>query len=507
MSLEEQSAAYNQVQSAYDAYDALTDGQKALVGDAEKISRLFTYFNSLAAPTAERGSGTCGDSGSNLTWVLSDDGTLTISGSGKMKDYDQGYAPWYVWSGDITSVVINAGVTSIGGYAFYYCHVTSVTIPAGVTSIGQGAFYECGSLGAITFPDSVTSIGDHVFVGCDNLTSITIPAGVTSIGKYVFTSSGLKEITFTGDAPTFGKDPFTRITATAYYPANNSTWTSDVMQNYGGTITWKKVCMHVWGEWSTTVERTCTEKGKQTRICSICEEKETSELDALGHSYGDPTWTWNDDYSAAATFTCARDESHVQTVTAEVTDEVTTAATCGTEGERTYTATVTFDNKTHTDTSKETISALGHDWEITKMLRRPSCTRDGKAIYTCTRCSEKKKDVVEAPGHDWDEGRVIKTPTCTRRGKTVYTCRSCRKTRTEYQDAYGHAWDDGVVVKEPTCTKNGTVIYTCDTCGKTASERIPALGHNYENGVCTNCGGKKPSKPSRRPGWWPSWWK
>ena len=70
----------------------------------------------LTATAAETiASGTCGADGDNLTWVLDDTGTLTISGTGEMKTF---YNPWNSYSQQITTVVIDAGVTSIGSSAF-----------------------------------------------------------------------------------------------------------------------------------------------------------------------------------------------------------------------------------------------------------------------------------------------------------------------------------------------------------------------------------------------------
>ena len=140
-------------------------------------------------------SGTCGD---DLTWMLTQDGTLTISGSGRMWEYtDFSTAPWYKNREDIVNVVVTSGVTSIGSLAFYSCRgLTSITIPESVTSIGDLAFDSCSSLSSITIPESVTSIGEDAFSHCSSLSSITIPDGVTRIGDWAFQGCrGLTSIT------------------------------------------------------------------------------------------------------------------------------------------------------------------------------------------------------------------------------------------------------------------------------------------------------------------------
>ena len=120
--------------------------------------------------------------------TLSDDGTLTISGNGEMKDWEKSYVvAWDSNRENIKNVIINNGVTSIGNYTFSDCRsLTNITIPNSVTSIGVDAFYYCTSLTNITIPNSVTSIGGKAFLFCRSLTSITIPDSVTSIGYNAF---------------------------------------------------------------------------------------------------------------------------------------------------------------------------------------------------------------------------------------------------------------------------------------------------------------------------------
>lgn len=134
-------------------------------------------------------SGTCGAQGDNLTWKLTEDGTLTISGTGEMQYYnsDSSVAPWYSNRTGILSVVVEPGVTSIGHCAFYAClKLASVTLPESLKSIGYYAFMNCTKLSEIDIPESVTSIGYQTFYGCSRLTSITIPKSVSSIDGCAF---------------------------------------------------------------------------------------------------------------------------------------------------------------------------------------------------------------------------------------------------------------------------------------------------------------------------------
>ncbi len=134
--------------------------------------------------------GTCGD---NLNWALTDDGTLTVSGTGDMKNYSSSNAPWYSYRTRIKAVVVEDGVTSIGNYAFYnsYTNLVSLELSSTVTNIGNYAFYNCSALPEVYIPSGVTYIGNYAFYSCDKLASVSGFGGVSSMGNNVFSNCNI----------------------------------------------------------------------------------------------------------------------------------------------------------------------------------------------------------------------------------------------------------------------------------------------------------------------------
>lgn len=180
--------------------------------------------------TVSNGIKASGTFGEDLRWVLTDDGTMTISGVGAMPDFATAdEQPWYNHAASVKTIRVGEGIAYTGMRAFQYTSartitlpdsltgiarnlaygctsLTSITIPDGVTSIGNYAFYGCTALASVDLPDSLISIGASAFNGCSKLTSITIPAGVTVITDSMIRGcASLEEVTILGPITSIGQ--------------------------------------------------------------------------------------------------------------------------------------------------------------------------------------------------------------------------------------------------------------------------------------------------------------
>ena len=295
-------------------------------------------------------------------------------------------------------------------------------VPATCETAGVEAYWKCGVCGKL-FSDA----GGKTET---TLEKLTIPATGHAYGAPVWKWTDDFKATAT----------FTCANDTSHVKKVDATVTSEVTEGsceVGGTRTYtakvtfegedytdtKTEPVPAKGHQLTTVEAvpaTCETAGVKAHWkCSVCgklfsdaEGKTETTLEKLaipatGHTYGAPVWKWNDDFTVTATFTCGNDDSHVENVTATVTNAVTTAATCEADGVRTYTAKVTFEGKEYTDTKTEVIPATDHDTELVG-AKDATCTEDG---YTgdevCKVCgvTVKQGEVIPALGHDYKDGK------------------------------------------------------------------------------------------------------
>ncbi|MBQ7130312.1 MAG: leucine-rich repeat protein [Oscillospiraceae bacterium] len=219
----------------------------------------------------------------NLTEIQLPEGLRSIAGGA-----------FYDCTG-LTQIVVPSTVEKIGWGAFAGCNgLKEMVIPEGIDYLG-GTFWNCTGLETVTIPDSVTNIAYWAFRNCRSLKTVKLPEKLEYIGDGIFTNSGVDSITFPGDAPEFAipntvtdstynaflnstalaeldapeslqsltedgtstfavtypysdahVGTFGDITATAYYPGDNATWTEEVLAgDYGGNITWKPIAEKV----------------------------------------------------------------------------------------------------------------------------------------------------------------------------------------------------------------------------------------------------------------------
>lgn len=232
---------------------------------------------------------------------------------------------------------------------------------------------------------------------------------------------------------------------------------------------------HSYGDWYTVDAPTCTDEGSDEHECSVCHNKESRTVDALGHT------------SASAVV------------------ENKTEATCTANGS--YNS-VVYCSVCSAELSRETktIDKLGHNYE-TKWTTdvEPTCTTVGSKSHHCTRCGD-KADITEIPanGHSYGDWYTVIAPTCTEEGTDEHECSVCNNKETRTTDAKGHTNAEAVVENkvEATCTVDGkyeSVIYcsTCDDELSRESKVINKLGHNYSTEwtidiqpTCTTVGSK-----------------
>ena len=166
-------------------YFADEDGKKELSED-ELANRIVAH-------------GDCGRDGDPVNWALDMDRKLTISGSGKMKNYEASNQPWNQYKDYIKYIEIEEGVTHIGKYAFYnHIVLENVELQEGLEEIGRYAFNGCVSLQRLYIPESVRTIDVYAFFECKSLKRIDI----TDIEKYI------KIICYSGGPTSNGADLF-----------------------------------------------------------------------------------------------------------------------------------------------------------------------------------------------------------------------------------------------------------------------------------------------------------
>ena len=146
----------------------------------------------------------------NLTWTITRDGVLTISGRGEMINFNRSWdVPWDAYRETIRTVVVENGVTRIGDLSFFgNGNLTTVIIGNDVTSIGDRAFGYSTSLTSLIIGNNVEVIGRDAFEYSENLTSVILPNSIIHIASWAFRNSGLTSVVISENVRAVGSGAF-----------------------------------------------------------------------------------------------------------------------------------------------------------------------------------------------------------------------------------------------------------------------------------------------------------
>ena len=434
---------------------------------------------------AETASGTCGENGDNLTWILTADGTLTISGEGEMGSCSAS-APWEERKNDIKAVIIESGVTSIGSYGFSGCTaLINVVIPDGVTDIGNDAFSRCTNLREIRLPDSIIRLGSGIFQGCESLASVRLPQNLTGIPYGLFRyCSKLKGISIPDSVTTIGDcafsycdfqevivpDTVTHVSSRAF-EGNQSISTAHIGKNveFIQTETWDYMSTPAFADCNNLTSITVSPDNQTySSVNGLLYSKDGRELlyvpvgitgrlevpgetETIGRAAMEYAFAIENIYIPNSVKTIKDNAFPIKgtDIFFDGTEKQWNKITIGEANAGLLQSTIHFICEQHSFTNYVS------NGDVT-------CTTDGTKTAKCDKCGQTDTviDVGSALGHDIVTDKAV-SATCTATG----------------------------ITEGSHCSRCGTVLK--------AQTEIPALGHDYKNGTCIRCGAKDPNyKPA-----------
>lgn len=444
---------------------------------------------------------------------------------------------------NLTSITVAESVTNIDMYAFSCCSkLENITIPKGVSSISIGTFYQCTALKEMIIPYTVNIVNEDAFDGCKNLTSLTIYNRNCSLKS----NSIGKSTTIYG---------FSGSTAEAYSKSNGNSFVSidethehvydgicDMFCNTCGAE--RTAGVHSYGEYTVTLEPTCTQPGEKTRICSLCGYVEKAEIPASGHSYDSccdkdcnncaevrvPPHIDADDNGL-----CDKCGAFLSDIELLVTKNITVGnnETVYIKFTAPYTGRYKFYSLSNLDTygyicdadknpiASDDDSGDGNNFSVIATLTKgtkyylgakfynssasgtlpvkieyicdhtsthtehkdSTCTEQGYDKKICDSCGAILSSSVLPFSHNYIS--TVTPPTCTKKGYTVYVCSICGDNYvSDYTSALNHPIKSWSTVKNPTTTSTGLMIETCEICGTIFREAVmPKLLPDFVTGI------------------------
>ena len=299
---------------------------------------------------------------------------------------------------DGITVKFSNAVTRIPSYMFDGTYdncpnINKVSIGKGVTYIGYAAFRNCPSIRSISFASGskVSKIDGYAFEDCDRVTSIVLPNTVTEIGSYAFTyCDNLSTIRFSGNCPKINSYAFNQVTANAYYPKSDATWTSDKLANYGGTITWKSY---------TPVKISTQPKTGYAKNGETVEVTVKAKGEGLKYQWyikNDGASKYSKSSITKATYSCKMNEdTKDRRVYCVITDKFGNSVQSKTVMLRMEASIVTQPKNTYTQsgsTAKVTVKAMGDELTYTWYIKNAGASKYSKSSVTKSTYSCKMND-------------------------------------------------------------------------------------------------------------------
>ena len=431
--------------STEDEWNKITIGN-----DNENLTNATIHYNFEPKPSNKQ-TGSCGD---NVTYSLdTETGVLTISGTGKMKDYSGEDSPFYQNS-NIKSVIIENGVTSIGNLAFSSCNsLIEVSLPSSIISLGVSAFSGCENLMSISIPANVADIQSIAFAGCKKLTSIEVDSNnenYSSINGVLFDKNITELVCYPAgknDASYTVPNTVKSFAYGSFYDCENLTNViiPNGVTSIGGASFWN--CKN---------------------LKSIVIPKSVTKIDLFSFNGCE---SLKDIY-----YTGTQDEWKNITI--------------GDGNINLTSATIHYNFEPCTENQHNYYG----EWKI---IEEPTFTKVGLKQRTCSFDGYVQKEEIPAKGHT---EVVINgyAATCEKSGltdgKKCFVCGEVLEAQKEIAKL-DHSYTKTVV--EPTCTEQGYTIYKCETCGETKkADFVNAKGHDFSNNAqfCLNgCGTANPN--------------
>lgn len=356
-----------------------------------------------------------------------------------------------------------------GNSAYWYCEACE-------TYFSDEACTTATTLDATVVP---VDANNHV-----NTTTTTVEATCTANGSKTVTCDdcgstvSTEEIQSTGHKLTKTE----AVAATCTEKGNIEYWTCSVCNtmysNEQGTTQVTDVTTDVDASNHTNivtdaaVEETCTTDGKtEGSHCGDCNVviKAQTTVTATGHTYGDVTYTWSEnDTKCTATRTCSCGAEE----TAEASVETTTSpATCVVAGSTTTTATFEVSWASAQEKTAST-DALGCNYGDGVVTTAATCTTNGVKTYTCGTCGGTKTEAVDALGHIPGAAATCATAqVCTREG--------CGATLAEATGNHSYTVEVEGSRTDATCKATGSVTMQCATCTDTEVQTLEIDPDNH----------------------------